>query len=123
MTLHALSSMAGWDLPYKILVILGTVALSLSLRTFPYPALRKLGALGVLATSFLIGWLLSSYWQVGVFCASSWLLLPWLEILTRIRKLTLPLEKNLRHKTPPNSGTFPALDEITGETDFEKLVT
>ena len=110
------------DLFPKVLVILGTIALSLSLRTFPYPALRKIGALGVLVTSFLIGWLLSGgIWQVGAFCASSWLLLPWLEILTRVRRLTLPLEKNLRHKTPPNSGTFPALDEITAEIEGEKF--
>jgi len=109
----------NWSLGSKVLVILGIVALSLSLRSFPHPVLRKLGALGILATSFLIGWLLSGWWQVGAFCASSWLLLPWLEILTRVRKLTLPLEKNLRHKTPPNSGTFPALEEITGEVEGE----
>ena len=111
--------LANWSPGSKFLVILGTIALSLSLRTMPHPALRKLGAVGVMATSFLVGWLLSGYWQVGVFCASSWLLLPWLEILTRVRKLTLPLEKNLRHKTPPQSEAFPALDEITGEVEGE----
>ena len=111
--------LANWSPGSKFLVILGAIALSLSLRTMPHPALRKLGAFGVMATSFLIGWLLSGYWQVGVFCASSWLLLPWLEILTRVRKLTLPLEKNLRHKTPPQSEAFPALDEITGEVEGE----
>ena len=87
---------ANWGLVSKVLLIFGTVAFSLSLRSFPHPAMRKLGALGIIATSFLIGWLLSGYWQVGAFCASSWLLLPWLEILTRVRKLTLPLEKDLR---------------------------
>ena len=77
--LHSLAGLPGWSFPARILVILGTVALSLSLRTFPYPALRKLGALGILATSFLIGWLFSGgYVAVGAFCASSWLLLPWL---------------------------------------------
>ncbi len=110
----------GWSLGSKLLVILGTVAFSFSLRSFPSIVLRKLGALGILATSFLIGWLLSDgNWAVGVFCASTWLLLPWLEILTRVRRLTLPLEKNLRHKAPPHSGTFPALDEITGEIEGE----
>ena len=111
--------LARWNLGSQLLIIFGTVALSLSLRTLPHPALRKLGALGILATSFLVGWLFSGYWQAGVFCASSWLLLPWLEILTRVRKLTLPLEKNLRHKTPPQSEAFPALDEITGEVEGE----
>src|ERR1051325_10754958 len=103
------------------LLILGVAVLSFSLRSFYHPVLRKLGALGVLATSFLVGWRLSGFWQIGVFCASSWLLLPWLEILTRVRKLTLPLEKNLRHKTPPNSEAFPALHEITEEIEGEQF--
>ena len=105
----------------NLLLILGAAVLSLALRSFYHPVLRKLGAVGVLATSFLAGWLLTGYWAVGAFCAASWLLLPWLEILTRIRRLTLPLEKTLRHKTPPNSETFPALHEITEEIEGEKF--
>lgn len=104
-----------------LMLILGVLALSLSLRSFHYPWLRKLGAIGILVTSFLVGWLLSGYWEVGVFCASSWLLLPWLEILTRIRKLTLPPEKDLRPKSPPNSEIFPALDELTEELEGESF--
>jgi hypothetical protein len=110
----------AWSLGSRLLIIVGTIALSFSLRTFPSAVLRKLGAFGVLATSFLVGWLLTGgNWGIGLFCASSWLLLPWLEILTRVRRLTLPLEKNLRHKTPPNSTAFPALDEITAEIEGE----
>ena len=88
--------LAKWSLGSQILIVLGTSALSMGLRTMAHPALRKIGALGVLATSFFIGWLFTGFWQAGVVCASSWLLLPWLEILTRVRKLTLPLEINLR---------------------------
>jgi hypothetical protein len=44
-----------------------------------------------------------------------------LEILTRVRRLKLPLEKSLRHKTPPNSETFPALNEITEEIEGEQF--
>ena len=57
----------------------------------------------------------------GAFCASSWLLLPWLEILTRIRKLTLPPEKDLRHKSPPNAEIFPALHDLTEEMEGESF--
>ncbi|HEV7949999.1 MAG TPA: hypothetical protein VGP24_09555, partial [Glaciihabitans sp.] len=84
-----------------ILLILGLATLSLALRSFRHVLAKKLGGVGILCTSFFAGYLLSGVWQVGVFCALSWFLLPWLEILTRIRKLTLPLEKNLRQKTPP----------------------
>jgi hypothetical protein len=114
------SELPSWDIWSRLLIIVGTVALSLGLRTVSSPSLRKLGAFGILVTSFLIGWLLTGgNWGVGLFCASSWLLLPWLEILTRVRRLTLPLEKNLRHKTPPNANAFPALDEITVEIEGE----
>lgn len=106
----------------NLLLILGVAALSLSLRTFRSPALQKLGALGIVATSFLIGWFCTGLWQVGAFCAASWLLLPWLEILTRIRKLTLPLEKNLRHRHPPKHDVFPALDELSEEIEGEGFV-
>ena len=104
-----------------LLLILGVAALSMSLRSFSSVLLQKLGTLGILATSFLIGWLFTGYWPVGVALASTWVMLPWLEILTRVRKLTLPVEKSLRPKTPPNPQVFPALDELTIEIEGEKF--
>lgn len=106
---------------FNFLLILGVAVLSMALRTYGHVVTQKLGALGIFATSFLIGWRLSGYLSVGLFCAGSWLLLPWLEILTRIRRLRLPLEKNLRHKTPPSRDTFPALGELTEEIEGEKF--
>jgi hypothetical protein len=52
----------------------------------------------------------------------SWLFLPWLEILTRIRTLRLPREKQLRPKSPPSSEIFPNLNEITREIENEGFV-
>lgn len=104
---------------FPLFLILGVGALSLALRSFRHIAFQKLGALGILVTSFLTGYLLSGYLAIGVLCALSWLLLPWLEILTRVRKLRLPLEKNLRQKTRPSAEVFPALDEITEEIEEE----
>ena len=104
-----------------LMLILGVLALSLALRSYAHALTQKLGALGIFSTSFLIGWLLSGHVAVGIICAASWLLLPWLEILTRIRRLRLPLEKNLRHKSPPSRDTFPALGELTDEVEGEKF--
>ncbi len=57
---------------------------------------------------------------VGLVCALSWLLLPWLEILTRVRKLTLPLEKNLRHKhAAEHRPPFPPSTRLTDEIEAE----
>ena len=106
---------------FNLLLILGVAALSLSLRSFRHVFLQKLGAFGILATSYLIGWLLTGSWLVGILLAVSWLLLPWLEILTRVRKLTLPFEKNLRQKTPPNAEVFPVLSELTDEIEGEQF--
>jgi hypothetical protein len=106
----------------SILLILGVAVLSMALRSFNHAVPQKLGALGVFAASFLAGYFLSGRnLYAGIFCASIWLLLPWLEILTRIRRLRLPLEKNLRHKSPPSSEIFPDLLEITAEVEEEKF--
>lgn len=105
----------------NFLMIAGAAVLSVSLRSFRHPIMQKLGAIGVLATSFLFGYLLTENWVGGVACASIWLLLPWLELLTRIRRLTLPLERLLNHQSPPNSHRFPALGEITEEVEGESF--
>ena len=104
----------------SLLLILCVATLSMGLRTFRSVALQKLGALGIFATSFIAGYLVSERNVfVGLFCASTWLLLPWLEILTRIRNLRLPLEKSLSHQAPPSSEAFPDLNELTSEIEGE----
>src|SRR5882672_8654632 len=93
----------------KFALILGVLAATMALRTYRHPVLQKLGALGVMATSYLTGYLLTGSWLIGAICAAMWLMLPWLDLLTRIRKLTLPREKNLRHRPPPGAQVFPLL--------------
>jgi hypothetical protein len=103
----------------NFLLILGVLVLALALRSFQHPLLQKLGALAVMGASFLIGYFVTGSPAVGVMSGLLWLLLPWLDLLTRIRKLTLPVERNLRHKSPPNAQIFPALVEITEEIEGE----
>jgi hypothetical protein len=104
-----------------LLLIAAVAVFSAALRSFAHPALQKLGAAGILVTSYLIGWFATGAPAVGAVCAASWLMLPWLEILTRIRKLRLPLEKNLRHRSPPPRESFPALQELTDEIEQERF--
>ena len=104
---------------FPILLTLGVAVLGFALRTFQHPIFQKLGALAILATSFLLGWFLTGHVAAGVACSLSWFFLPWLEILTRIRKLRLPLEKKLRPKSPPSRDDFPWLDELTQEIEDE----
>ena len=103
-----------------LFLILGVAVLSMALRSYHHAVLQKLGALGIFATSFLVGWYAGGRSVLtGAIFASSWLLLPWVEILTRIRRLRLPQEKSLRHKTPPSPSLFPDLHEFTEEVEAE----
>src|SRR6202008_1037439 len=69
--------------------------------------------------SFLAVYFITGNAAWGVAGAASWLFLPWLGILTRIRTLRLPKEKRLRTKNPPSHSLCPALDEISREIENE----
>lgn len=102
---------------FGLFLTLGIAVLSIALRSYQTSLAQKIGALGILASTFLGAYFLSGNWIVGICAAGAWLFLPWLEILTRIRSLRLPKEKALRPKTPPSDEVFPTLDEITREIE------
>jgi hypothetical protein len=102
----------------NLLLVLGAAVLSAALRSFQHRLLFRLGTLGIGITSFLVGWLLVGNIWVGLALAASWLFLPWLEILTRVRRLRLPIERTLHHRTPPNRSTFPGFSEMTDEIEI-----
>lgn len=107
-----------------LLLVLGTALLSAALRSFRHPALFRLGTLGIVFTSFLAGWLLGGSVALGTALAASWLFLPWLEILTRVRRMRIPIERRLGPRTPPSRNTFPGFQEMTEEIEnlgFEHL--
>src|SRR5436853_3307715 len=107
---------------FGLLLTLGVAVLSVALRTFHNSYAQKAGALGILAATFLAVYFATDDWLWGLVVAAGWLFLPWLEILTRIRVLRLPKEKQLRPKSPPSSDTFPTLNEITREIENEGFV-
>lgn len=107
-----------------ILFILAVALLSMGLRTFSNPILYKLGSFCVLGTSFLVGYFATGNWETGGLFAASWLMLPWLEILTRVRKARLPMVKPLSHQYPPARSIFPDLGALTEEMEgagFEQV--
>ena len=107
---------------FGLFLTLGVAVLSIALRSFQNSYSQRAGALGILFASFLAIYFITGNWVLGLVAAVSWLFLPWLEILTRIRALRLPKEKQLRPKTPPSYDTFPALSEITREIEDEGFV-
>ena len=107
---------------FGLLLTLGVAVLSVALRSFHTSFAQKAGALGILTASFLAVYFGTGSFLFGFFGALSWLFLPWLEILTRIRALRLPKEKSLRPKSPPSSDVFPTFDEISREIENERFV-
>src|SRR5436305_7036842 len=95
----------------------GVAVLSAGLRSFQNSYAQKAGALGILAATLLGVYFITDSCIWGFVGAMSWLFLPWLEIRTRIRAPRLPREKRLRPQSPPSPDTFPALSEITCESE------
>ncbi|HEY1769027.1 MAG TPA: hypothetical protein VGG02_02065 [Chthoniobacterales bacterium] len=104
---------------FGLFITLGIAALSVALRSYESPISQKIGALGIVTATFLGVYYITDNWIFGLAVAFSWLLLPWVEILTRIRALRLPREKMLRPKSPPSSDVFPTLDEISKQIESE----
>lgn len=104
---------------FGLFITLGVAVLSVALRSYESPVSQKIGALGILIASYLGIYYITDNWVLGLLSALSWLFLPWVEILTRIRTLRLPREKTLRPKTPPSVEIFPSLDEISAQIESE----
>lgn len=102
---------------FGFFLTLGVAVLSVALRSFQSSFSQKAGALGILIASYLLVYFVTGSILLGLAGAVSWLFLPWIEILTRIRALRLPREKQLRRKTAPSPDVFPTLDDITHEIE------
>lgn len=100
-----------------LLFFAGLVVLTAALLSYGHPLLRRLGVLSIGGTTFAAGYLATQNVWVGLASASGWLLLPWVEILLRVRKLRLPLRKQLQQSAPPSRDMFPELNELSDEIE------
>jgi len=103
----------------SILLVLGVVVLGAAFRSYHNPICQRLSVTCFLSASFLIGYWPTGSWALGFAAVSLWFLLPWLEILTRIRRMRLPLDRSFREKTPPRAELFPLLEDLTDEMEKE----
>lgn len=94
-------------------VVLAAVALTIGLRTYRHPILQKLSIFALVGTSMLIGWALTGSVLIAFLCGLTWILLPWLELLTRVRCISLPGEKHLRPASPPDEELFPDAESVS----------
>ncbi|MFZ4588466.1 MAG: hypothetical protein ACOYNG_05710 [Terrimicrobiaceae bacterium] len=101
----------------NILLVVGAGVLAAALRSCRNLALFSLGNIAMVGTSFLAGWLLGGSVFLGAAFAAMWFVLPWFEILTRVRTLRLPLHRPLEKCPPPPAGRFPAFGDLTDEME------
>jgi len=108
----------------ETLIVIGLMVLAMALRSARMGLLRKLGALTFLAASFCLCYFITENLVGGVFGVLLWLFLPWVELLTRIRRMRLPLNNRLRHRELPNPSFFPNASESAAameEAGFEHV--
>jgi hypothetical protein len=107
------------DWVFEILTVAGLLVAAFALKTFMRPAVRKLGAVLILGASFLAGYFLTDSYLGGVAGILLWFVLPLIPLLTRIRRLRLPVEKSLENRPPPTANQFPMLNDFTDEIEAE----
>ncbi len=107
---------------FELLLVIGILFFAFACRSFNLPMIRKGGVIAIGSATFLAGYFLGDsniIW--GCVAISCWFILPWLDLLTRIRSLRLPLDKKMRHHYPPPD-TSTMLREFTNaveEAGFE----
>ncbi len=79
--------------------------------------LHKLGSLLLLAASYLAAFFVFESHVAGVAAVLFWFFLPWIELLTRVRQMRLPMEKKLSRRSPPSRERFPELLDFTTEIE------
>lgn len=103
----------------ECILVAGLLVLAVALRSCRHFLARKLGALTFLVASFTAAYLLTRNIFVGLAGGLVWFLLPWIELLTRIRRLRLPLDNRLRFRVPPSDDFFPNAAEAIEAMDRE----
>ncbi|MEO5915926.1 MAG: hypothetical protein ABIS50_16950 [Luteolibacter sp.] len=108
----------------ETLIVIGLFVLAVALRSARTNCLRKLGAITFLSASFCLFYFLTGRLWAGVLGTVLWFFLPWVELLTRIRSMRLPLDNRLKHREVPNPSFFPNAIEAAAameEAGFEHV--
>jgi len=103
----------------ETLIVVGLIVLAVALRSWRRVFPRKLGAITFLVASFFALYFVTDRLWAGVLGAAAWFFLPWIELLTRIRRMRLPIENRLRQRKLPNPSFFPNADEAAAAMEEE----
>ena len=103
----------------ETLIVIGLLVLAVALRSTKSYALRKTGALTFLIASYCLVYFLTGNVWAGFLGVLLWFLLPWVELLTRIRRMRLPIENRLSQQPIPNPSFFPNATEAAAAMEEE----
>ena len=108
----------------ETLIVIGLIVLAIALRSSRIHVARKLGAVVFLGATFTFFYYITGSIFVGLCGASLWFFLPWIELLTHVRRLRMPVKNRLLHQETPNPSFFPnAIEAAAGmeEAGFEHV--
>ena len=101
----------------ETLIVIGLFVMATALRSSRKSLSRKAGAVLFLGATFCMFYFISGNVFAGIAGASLWFFLPWIELLTHVRHLRMPLNNRLRHKSVPNPAFFPNAIEAAAGMD------
>lgn len=108
----------------EALIVTGLFIFAMGLRSSRKNLSRKLGAVVFLGATFSFFYYISGNVFAGIAGGALWFFLPWIELLTHVRRLRMPLNNRLRHRELPNPSFFPnAIEAAAGmeEAGFEHV--
>lgn len=102
----------------QILYVAAAVVFAIACRSFSHRFIQKLGWFALLGASYLAGYYLTGGQHLGgLACVGGWFMLPWLEIVFRVRRLRFPIKSVVKHRFPPPRDVFPELAELSIEVE------
>ncbi len=102
----------------QILYVAAAIVFAIACRSFDNRFVQKLGWLALLGASYLIGYYLTGGQHLGGLVGLSfWFMLPWLEIIFRVRRLRFPIKSEVKHRFPPTREVFPELGDLSSEAE------
>lgn len=103
----------------QILYVAAVVVFALACRSYDNRFIQKLGWLALLGASYLGGFYLTNTHVGGAIFVGAWFMLPWMEIVFRVRRLRFPIKSEVKHRFPPSREVFPELSDLSSEADDE----
>ncbi|MGJ8671857.1 hypothetical protein [Rubritalea sp.] len=93
---------------HQFLTIIGIILVGMALRSCRRRIFRKLGALIYLLSTGLVTYFLTDgNIPLSIATIFIWFFLPWLELISRVRKMRIPLDNRLNEQRRPQLSDFP----------------